>query len=271
VSLVDAIARGLAAGGVARWVAPRGPLVVMYHGVGGSDGVPTEALRAQLEALKARRRVVPLREAAALLGRPEAHDVAAVTFDDGYLDFAELAAPVLRGCHVHATVFVPGGKIGGENDWDRGRAPAREIMGEAALRALDPLWIEVGVHGLSHRRLRGLDEESLRQETAGARARVEDACGRPAPLFAYPYGQSDDFDRAAERAVADAGFVAACSTRFGRGSRPEEIHRLRRVGIGCRDSLAVVERKLDGAYDWTASKERLGARLRALRGAAASG
>src|SRR5262245_55818374 len=107
MSTVDTLARLLAAGGAARWSPPRGPLIVMYHGVGGDDGVTPGALAAQLDALRARRRILPLREAVALLGRPEAHDVAAVTFDDGYRDFAALAVPLLRERGVHATVFVP--------------------------------------------------------------------------------------------------------------------------------------------------------------------
>lgn len=262
---VDAIARVVAACGVVRAIPSTGPLVVMYHGVGGVDGVGPEALGEQLDALRTRRRVLPLREAVALLGRPEARDVAAVTFDDGYRDFAELAVPRLREREIHATVFVPAGWIGGTNEWDQGRAPPRELMREAELRSLDPDWIEVGAHGLSHRRLRGLAPEELQRETTGAKALLEKACGRPVRLFAFPYGQPDDFDGAAEWAVRGAGFDAACSTMFGRGSLPSERYRLRRVGIACDDSLAVVARKLDGAYDWTAYKEALGSRLRAFR------
>jgi len=70
--------------------------------------------------------------------------------------------------------------------------------------------------------------------------------------------------------VAEAGFVAACSTRFGRGSQPAERFRLRRLGIEAGDSLEVVERKFDGAYDWVAWKEALGARARRWRRLAAS-
>jgi hypothetical protein len=64
------------------------------------------------------------------------------------------------------------------------------------------------------------------------------------------------FDTTAETPVDDAGFIAACSTN--------ERFRLRRVGLQPGDSLTAVERKLDGAYDWIASKEALGAFRRAL-------
>jgi peptidoglycan/xylan/chitin deacetylase (PgdA/CDA1 family) len=237
----------------------------MYHGLGGADGVSPEAFSAQLGLLRARRRIVPLSQAVTALGRPEAAQLAAVTFDDGYRDFAEHGLPVLARLGLHAMLFVPAGYVGGSNVWDEGRAARREILSAAELRALPQEHVTVGAHGFEHSRLAGLAPRALDRETAGARARLEDLLGRAVDLFAYPFGQGDDLDTAAERAVEVAGFVAACSTRFGRGSSPQERYRLRRVGIEPRDDLAIVGRKLDGLYDWVAWKEALGIRWRRLR------
>jgi peptidoglycan/xylan/chitin deacetylase (PgdA/CDA1 family) len=241
----------------------------MYHGLGGGDGVAAADFEAQLDLLASRRRVVPLHAALAGLGTPAAGELAAITFDDGYRDFAELAVPALRARGLHATLFVPADHLGGWNVWDAGRAERREILTAAELRGLDPRCAEVGAHGASHRRLRGLDAASLERETRGARSTLEDAIGRPLRLFAYPYGLRDDFDAAAEAAVAAAGFEAACATHFGRGSLPSERFRLRRVGVAAGEGAAVFARKLDGAYDWTAWKEDLGFARRRLSGGGA--
>lgn len=241
-----------------------GPLILMYHGLGGSDGVHPGEFVGQIEALAERRRVVPLAEAAASLGRPEAAELAVITFDDGYVDFAELAVPALMARGLHATVFVPAGRVGATNDWDAGSAPKRQILSSRELRSLPADTVEIGLHGSTHCRLAGLPPSSLQQETTVARERLEDACGRPVRFFAYPYGQADDFDAAAEEAVEASGCLAACSTRFGRGSVPSERFRLRRIGIRPADSQDVVERKLDGFYDWIAIKEALGVRRRRL-------
>jgi peptidoglycan/xylan/chitin deacetylase (PgdA/CDA1 family) len=237
----------------------------MLHGLGGSDGVPRASFDVLLDLLQARRRIVPLAEATRSLGRPEAAELAAITFDDGYVDFAELAVPALVRRGLQATLFVPAGCLGGTNAWDAGTAVERTILDASALRALDPRSVEIGAHGLTHRRLAGVKADTLRAEIQEARERLEAACGRRIRFFAYPYGQLDDFDAAAEAAVAAAGYEAACSTHFGRGSAPEERFRLRRVGIEPRDTLDTMTRKLDGAYDWSATKERLGARLRRWR------
>lgn len=262
MTAADRIAAALAATGLPHLLGSPGPLVLMLHGLGGGDGVDPALFEATLDLLRARRRIVPLGDAVAALGAPEARGLAAVTFDDGYVDFAEHALPALARRGLHATLFVPAGHVGGTNVWDAGRAAERRLLDAAALRALDPAHVEIGAHGMTHRRLAGLTPDALHDETAGARRTLEGACGRRVRLFAYPYGQLDDFDAAAEAAVAAAGYDAACSTHFGRGSRPAERFRLRRVGIEPGDTLTTVIRKLDGAYDWTAAKERVGARLR---------
>jgi peptidoglycan/xylan/chitin deacetylase (PgdA/CDA1 family) len=236
----------------------RGPLIVMYHGIGGDDGVAVELFQQQLDALTKRRKVVPLAAAVKSLGRPESFDLSAITFDDGYRDCAELAVPILKARGLHATLFVPVGWIGRENVWDADR-PRREILSASELRGLDPTTIEIGAHGASHTRMSRMSPRQLHAETVTARQVLEDACGRRVSLFAYPYGQRDDFDAAAEAAVEAAGFIAACSTCFGRGSDASGRFRLRRIGLEPEDSATRTRRKLDGAYDWVVSKEALGA------------
>lgn len=245
-----------------------GPLIVMYHGLGGPDGVSPADFAAQLELLGSRRRVVSLAEIGERLGDQSASDLAAITFDDGYVDFATLALPALRAAGLHATLFVPAGHIGGSNVWDTGVFAERRILDAGALRNLDQAHVEIGGHGYSHCRLAGLARAALLRETTGCRATLEQAIERPVRLFAYPYGQLDDFDRSAQRAVAEAGFSLACSTWFGRSSRPSQRFSLRRVGIEPMDDLQVVEAKLDGAYDWIAWKERLGYLKRSIIGSA---
>jgi peptidoglycan/xylan/chitin deacetylase (PgdA/CDA1 family) len=251
--------------GLHRWRPQPGPLIVMYHGVGGPDGISVKALEQQLIALRARRRIAPLAEVVRSLERPEATGLAAITFDDGYRDFAELAVPVLRELGLHATLFVPAAWVGKTNGWDAGRAPERQILTGGELRELDSDVVDIGAHGFTHRRMRGLDARSLHAETAVARDILQDVCGRSVSLFAFPYGQLDDFDSNAEHAVRDAGFHAACSTHFGRGSLITDRFRMKRVGILCRDSVAVAERKFDGPYDWLGWKQTVGARLRGWR------
>src|SRR5262249_53201200 len=177
--------------GIPTWLRRRGPLIVMYHGLGGPDGTTVHGFERQLTALTKRRRVVPLIDAVKNLGRPESNDIAAITFDDGYRDCAELAVPVLRGKRLQAAGLVPAGWLGQRNMWDATR-PRRDILTARELRELDPHTITIGAHGHAHRRLSGLSTSDLRVETTVARRVLEDACGSVVTLYAYPYGQRDD-------------------------------------------------------------------------------
>jgi hypothetical protein len=71
-------------------------------------------------------------------------------------------------------------------------------------------------------------------------------------LFAYPYGQADDFDPGPNGQSQQPASGPHAPQHFGRGSRPKEQFRLRRVGIEPDDTLEIVARRFDGAYDWVA-------------------
>lgn len=64
-------------------------------------------------------RVLPLEEAVARLKRGDLPPCAlSITFDDGYADNLEVAAPILRRLGLHATFFVATGFLHGRNMWN---------------------------------------------------------------------------------------------------------------------------------------------------------
>ncbi len=93
-------------------------LVLLYHGVRPADDtvspdirhkhVPEAAFAHQLDILRRLYRIIPLREAVAALreGKPLATNACVITFDDGYANNAETAAPLLKARGMPATFFV---------------------------------------------------------------------------------------------------------------------------------------------------------------------
>jgi len=104
----------------------RGRLTILiYHRVRPAPdpvfptAVDAAAFDWQMGLLKEHFNVLPLREAAAALrrGRLPAR-AAAITFDDGYADNAEVALPILRRHGLPATFFVASGFLDGGRMWN---------------------------------------------------------------------------------------------------------------------------------------------------------
>ena len=103
-------------------------LILMYHRVAAPAGDPwnlcvsPQNFAGHMQALSEMADVLPLQELPANLrsGR-RSRAVAAVTFDDAYLDNLTAAKPVLDALDIPATVFVPTGWIGDPRPmwWDR--------------------------------------------------------------------------------------------------------------------------------------------------------
>ncbi len=244
-------------------------VILMYHGISKQPAfncIPAGLLEKQLTWLKERYTVVPLSvlvENLVLPGPTNMTNLAAITFDDCYVNFAELALPILQKYNVHATVFMPAGKAGYYNDWDEGMPGFRkmEIMSYDMLRQLPGVVIEIGSHGLSHCPLNGLTYGELEKEMVQSRIDIELNTGKPVRFFALPYGiypfkyrhrLHDDHDGLL------GGYKAACGSSWGRFNTFKDIHLLRRITIADSDSFDDFQDKLNGHYDWLVMKENVG-------------
>jgi peptidoglycan/xylan/chitin deacetylase (PgdA/CDA1 family) len=147
-------------------------------------------------------------------GRPRV----ALTFDDGYQSWYDVAAPILEEFSVPAVFFVCSGFIG-----LRGPAAAafcaQRLRRKTVLEPLDvghlrdlaahPL-VEIGSHTMTHPDLRAVtDPAVLESEIGGDRRRLEDWTGRPVRWFAYPFGQRENTSAAARAYLERQGFEGA--------------------------------------------------------------
>ncbi len=170
-----------------------------------------------------------------------------VTFDDGFANFYEVAAPVLARHNFSATVFVISGHVEGVNDWDVPPAGlgAQRMMNWQQVRELSDQGIEVGAHTRTHPDLRRLSATELEDEIAGSCAEISDRTGQPVESFAYPYGY---LNRSAEEVVSST-VRSACTTEL-RRAKDEPLHLLPRVDMyylqSPRQLQSLVDGKLDG-------------------------
>jgi peptidoglycan/xylan/chitin deacetylase (PgdA/CDA1 family) len=160
-----------------------------------------------------------------------------VTFDDGFLDLLEAGLPVLQSERVPAVAFVVSGLAGETNKWDSARgAPELRLLDVSGLHALKSAGIDIGVHSMTHARLRETTDRELAEEIVGATAALEDSEFEP-QVFAYPFGEHDE---RIQRQVASAGLRAAFT--LGSGvvqTPPQDPYQLPRILVLRRDGYGI--------------------------------
>lgn len=170
-------------------------------------------------------RVVPIECIAA----PDSEgDAVAITFDDAFRNFDEVAWPLLRTHRIPVTLFVVSGRVGGTNEWG-GRPvadiPSLPLMDWDALGRVAGEGVSLGAHSRTHPDLRGMSEPAIETEMTGSADDIAARTGARPRTFAYPYGGVDD--RAA--AVATRAFTHAVTTELrpvDSADRPERLPRL---------------------------------------------
>ena len=170
----------------------------------------------------------------------------ALTFDDGYANFYDMALPVLVRHAFTATVFVIDGYIGGYNDWAPPPAllGTRELLSWEQVNELVKNGIEIGSHTTMHRDLRCLAPEDIEEEVVSSRLALESALGQPVDSFAYPFGH---VTRVA-REIVQREFRTACTTVLKRTSG-EPLHCLPRIDMYYMRSLPMLRRLIYGQLD----------------------
>lgn len=209
--------------------------VLMYHSISDRPG-PT-AIRpaifdAQLEVLaQLGYEAVDLARLGEWLGRrlDLGERTFALTFDDGYGDFAAVAHPRLVARGWPATVFVPTGRVGGTADWDRapgeGDAPPPRLLSWAEIEELARAGVTFGSHGVSHVDLTALPPHRLEAELDRSKADLEEHTGAPVDCFAPPYGATNAVVR---QAVSDR-YGLAVGTRLERARPGDDVYDVSRV------------------------------------------
>lgn len=145
----------------------------------------------------------------------------AITFDDGYLDNYEIAAPILKRCNLPATFFVTTRFIGSEIVpwWDREIGKAFPWMNWDQVKSLYAQGFEIGSHTRNHLDLGQVAGDMAMDEIQGSRFDLEDQLGAQVQHFAYPYGREQQITESNRDLVAKAGFRCCCSSFGGTNTK----------------------------------------------------
>src|SRR5690242_6720397 len=243
-ALKNGVYRGLgeaAAGiGAVNGLHERTLCVLMYHKVNDTHGntvtVPTSAFDEQMAQLaELDYTVVSLDDVIAhyLERTPLSPRAVLITFDDGYLDNLENAAPILRRHGYPAVLFAPIGFLGAKRPLPHDehlaeRGIVNRTLDWSELADLERAGIRVESHGIGHRPLADLEVDEAAREITLSKLQLEEALGRPVRAFAYVKGSEAHYRPVHLSLLRQAGYDVAFTSISGGNGRhtdPLQLHR----------------------------------------------
>ncbi len=163
----------------------------------------------------------------------------AITFDDGFEDFASAALPALQARSLSSTLYVTTGLLRGGAEPPIDDGIAGHMLEWSQLVALAGGGdVEIGGHSVTHPHLDTLGRARAHDEIAGCKRTLEEALGEPVRTFAYPHGYSSPRLR---RQVRDAGYRGACGVKNALSSGTDDTLSLARLMVHSDTSLGTVE------------------------------
>jgi peptidoglycan/xylan/chitin deacetylase (PgdA/CDA1 family) len=225
--------------------------VLFYHRVSDERddlAVHPRRFREQMDYLAgAGYRVVDIVQVAELLdaGETPARTVG-LNFDDGYLDVAEHALPVLAEHGFRATVFVATGVTDGRASfaWYQRQPP---LLGWDEIAELDRGdTLEFEAHTVTHPNLLAVDNLRAAAEIEDSKQELEDRLGRRVMALSYPAGLFGERER---RLAVESGYRVAVSCEPGVNLPDTDRFALRRRQIDSRDRLFDFRAKVSGGHD----------------------
>lgn len=157
----------------------------------------------------------------------------AITFDDGYLDNFDVAAPILKQRHLPATFFVTSGYIGTTRQffWDSSDSVSHPLMTWDHVRQLYAEGFEIGAHSVNHLNLGKCSPDVVRKEVVDCKRQIEDRLGSQVAGFAYPFGGLECMSDLTTQIVREAGFLSCCSNYGGKVTSHSDHFNIERTGV----------------------------------------
>lgn len=198
-----------------------------------------------------------------------------VTFDDGYADNYLEALPVAQRFGVKLNLFICTGLVAGErpkafSSFSAVEQHSLELfpqhwqpLSRRQLKEMAAAGVGFGFHSHTHQNLCTLSAAELDADASLGMEVFQQYLGRPARIFAFPYGHFGSYSQRALEILRDHGIEMFFSTELGRTPLEEGGEIFSRIVIHPEDDLESFRRKLFGGYDWVGRIRRLGYATRA--------
>ena len=162
-----------------------------------------------------------------------------ITFDDGYLDTLQIAAPILAEYKMPFTVFVSPDLIQSGD--------SRYLDKKSLLELSKYKGCTIGAHGYSHCRLTNCNDEELEKELTDSKKWLSDLLMISVDTMSYPHGAVDQRVR---DSAQSAGYKIATCSRPGINLNGSDPLLLKRTDNWSFDTINTFKQKVYGQWDW---------------------
>jgi peptidoglycan/xylan/chitin deacetylase (PgdA/CDA1 family) len=228
----------------------KGVRVLAYHRVSDDEdelAVSPARFTQHMQALAdADVQVVDVEEALSHLDNNPNGRYVCITFDDGYRDNLEQAAPVLERLELPARIYLATWVIDGNArfDWYASQPP---LLSWDEIRDMaETKLFSFGAQTRTHPILPRLSDEDAWDEIAGSKRDLEERLGGGVTGFCYPGGLFRDREL---EYVRRAGYVEGVTCEPGVNTKEQPRESLRRTMIDRRDTASDFRAKISGLYD----------------------
>ncbi|SHH41600.1 polysaccharide deacetylase family protein [Massilia sp. CF038] len=229
-------------------------IILLYHRVSDQfrDNVTIgiERFDQHMAYLAANCQVVSLRQIVeGDIDRHAKKPVIAVSFDDGYLDNFEHAAPILIKHQVPCTFFISTEKIRDNKPFDhdmRALGFGLDNMSWDQVRQMRDWGLHFGSHTRNHVNLAEIDDALAHEELAGSLADIRAELGQEQVYIAFPYGRKKHITPARIETMRELGYGACFSAYGGLNDASMDRFNIRRIGVNWAFDLTTLQARLRG-------------------------
>lgn len=175
--------------------------------------------------------------------------VIAVSFDDGYLDNYENAAPILLKHQVPCTFFISTEKIRDNKPFDhdmRALGFGLDNMSWDQVRAMRDWGLHFGSHTRNHVNLAEIGDELALEELQGSLNDIRKELGQEQVFIAYPYGRKHHITAARVDMMKKLGYAACFSAYGGLNGSDIDLFNIKRIGVNWAFDLTTLQARLRG-------------------------
>ena len=173
----------------------------------------------------------------------------AVSFDDGYLDNFENAAPILLKHGIPCTFFISTENISENRPFEHDLNTlgfGLDNMNWEQVKQMHKWGFHFGSHTKNHVNLAEVSDEIAADELLGSLQDIRMQLGEKTVFLAYPYGGKKHINQKRISLVKDLGYSACFSAYGGLNNAKHDVFDIKRVGINWAFDLVALHSRLRG-------------------------